>query len=64
MTGAEDSLHPVEPVLAYDPPRLTFIGNLHDVVAGTTHPHPCDGGGLSPTGGDDDLQPGAPPFCP
>jgi hypothetical protein len=64
MTGPEDNLSPAEPVLAYDPPRLTFIGNLHDVVAGTTQPNPCDAGALSPTGGPDQLTPGTPPFCP
>jgi hypothetical protein len=51
-----------EEVCAYEPPRLTLIGNLNDVVAGTTHPHPCDAGAQSPTGGDDEFDPGM--ICP
>jgi hypothetical protein len=36
------------PILAsgYEPPRLTAIGNLHDLLAGTGS-QPCDQGGIA-----------------
>ena len=45
----------IEKVL-YEEPRLIPIGNLHDVVAGSTQLLPCDSQAGSP-GGDTPLNP-------
>jgi hypothetical protein len=49
--------------IPYEAPRLTPIGNLHDVVAGSTLGLPCDSNTGSP-GGDTPFVPGHPGQCP
>lgn len=49
----------------YEAPRLTPIGNLHDVVAGATLALPCDSNaGGQGGGGNSDFVPGNPGQCP
>jgi hypothetical protein len=50
------------PNSAYEPPVLTFIGNLNDVVAGTTQALACDAGAI--TGDGNSPANPTPPFCP
>ena len=40
---------------AYDPPVLRAVGNLNDVVAGTTQTLLCDGGNFA-SDGDHDVN--------
>jgi hypothetical protein len=50
---------------SYEAPRLIPIGNLHDVVAGSTLALPCDSNaGGTGGGGDTPFVPGNPGQCP
>jgi len=40
----------------YEPPVLTAVGHLHDVVAGTTQHLLCDSNTHTPGGGDGDSN--------
>ena len=54
MTSTREETSPpaAEGPEAYEPPRLSPLGNLHGILAGSTQSLACDGGTFDPSSGD------------